>query len=69
LNILHIDLESESIFFPIFSAVSCENGFLGSGNVKDSKYTVRSEIFFLFSNRPIWVSKDPYFYAVLKKLD
>jgi hypothetical protein len=45
LIILHIDLESLSKSktcllntFSIFSAVSCENGFLGSQNFKGSLY-------------------------------
>jgi hypothetical protein len=31
-------------------------------------HNIRSEIF-LSQNRPIWVSKDPYFYADFKKLN
>jgi hypothetical protein len=54
------------IRFSIFLAVSCKNGFFGSQNFKGSLYKVRN---FFSQNRPIWVSKDPYFYADFKKLN
>jgi hypothetical protein len=44
----------------------CENGFFGAKKVKNSPYKVRN----IFSqNRPIWVSKDSYFYADFKKVN